>query len=139
MNADFRIPIGPRFGVQGELFTGENLGAFLGGAVQGIDAGTPALPGTRRSIRSTGGWFDVWYDWTPTLHSHAGYSIDDPFDEDVTSGRVYNAFIFGNLYYDLTSKFIVGVEVTSWKTLWVGPNAGPADSVHCDFVAKYNF
>lgn len=139
LNADFRVPISPRFGVQGEFFTGENLGSFLGGDVQGIDAGTPASPGTRRSIRSTGGWFDLWYDWTPSLHSHAGYSIDDPFDQDVTSGRVYNAFIFANLIYDLTSKFVVGVEITSWKTLWVGSSAGDANSVHCDFVAKYNF
>ena len=44
LNADFRIPISPRFGVQGEFFTGENLGVFLGGDVQGIDAGTPTCP-----------------------------------------------------------------------------------------------
>ena len=83
---------------------------------QGIDAGTPALPGSRDPIRSTGGWFDVWYDWTPALHSHVGYSIDDPFDQDVTTGRIYNAFFFGNLIYDLTAKFLVGMEVSSWKT-----------------------
>jgi hypothetical protein len=139
INADFRIPIGPRLGVQGEFFTGENLGAFLGGDVQGIDAGTSALPGSRVPIRSTGGWFDVWYDWSPRLHSHAGYSIDDPLNQDVTSGRIYNAFAFSNLIYDLTAKFLVGVEITSWKTIWVGPSAGVADSIHCDFVAKYNF
>ena len=27
---------------------------------------------------SRGGWVDLWYDWTPRLHSHTGYSIDDP-------------------------------------------------------------
>ena len=138
-NADFKVPIGPRFGVQGEFFTGENLGAFLGGIVQGIDAGTTTLPGSRDPIRSTGGWVEVWYDWTPTLHSHVGYSIDDPLDQDVTNGRIYNSFVFANLSYDLTSKFLVGVEVSSWRTIWVGTSNGPADSVHCDFVARYNF
>lgn len=137
-NADFKIPIGERLGVQGEFFTGENLGAYLGGAVQGIDVGTLTTPGTRVPIRSTGGWFDVWYDITPRLHTHAGYSIDDPFDQDVTVGRLYNAFIFANVSYDLTQKFLIGLEFTSWKTLWTAPS-NDGDSQRIEIVAKYGF
>ena len=136
-NVDVRVPLTPRFGVQGEFFTGDNLGTFLGGIGQGIDIGTAAIPGSRQPIRSTGGWFDVWFDWTPQLHSHAGYSIDDPFNEDVTVGRIYNAFVFGNLSYDLTKQFLVGMEVSSWKTLWVNAEAG--DSVSTAAVVKYSF
>ncbi len=66
-----------------------------------------------------------------------GYSIDDPIDADVTCGRIYNAFIFANLSYDLTQRFLAGIEVSSWKTLWRRQPAG--DSVHLDFVAKYSF
>ncbi len=137
LNVDARMPLGPRFGVQGELFAGENLATFFGGILQGVDVGSASVPGTGEPIRSRGGWFDVWYDWTPTLHSHVGYSIDDPIDEDITVGRTYNAFLFANLSYDLTQKFLVGVEISSWKTLW--KNQPDGDSVHCDFVAKYNF
>jgi hypothetical protein len=137
LNADVRWPITSRFGVQAEFFTGENLATFFGGVLQGVDIGTTATPGTRESIGSTGGWFDVWFDWTPRLHSHAGYSIDDPFNQDVTIGRNYNAFAFANLSYDMTAKFLVGLEMTAWKTIWVPQ--GPVDSVHLDFVAKYAF
>ena len=137
LNADWRIPLSSRLGIQGEFFIGANLGAYFGGIVQGIDIGTPADPGSREPIRSTGGWIDVWYDWTPRLHSHVGYSIDDPVNGDVTTGRIYNAFWFGNVTYDLTARFLVGFEYSQWKTTWVPQ--GPVDSAHLDFVAKYSF
>jgi hypothetical protein len=132
-NIDFRMPITDRFGVQAEAFTGENLAAFLGGIGQGIN------PVTLDGIRSSGGWFEIWYDWSPSLHSHIGYSVDDPNNNDVqwVGGKSYNQFVFGNLVYDLTKSFIVGVEVSSWKTIYVGQE--PGDSVRCEFVAKYGF
>lgn len=130
-NVDFRYPITSRLGVQGEFFTGENLGAYLGGAVQGVNTAA------RDTIRSTGGWVEVWYDWTSRLHSHAGYSIDDPWNGDITTGRTYNQFFFANLSYDLTKKFLVGVEASQWKTNWAGKL--PGDSFRLEFVAKYGF
>ncbi len=135
LNTDIRVPITARFGVQGELWMGENLATFFGGIGQGINLD----PATHfNTIRSRGGWFDVWYDWSDRWHSHAGYSIDDPIDSDITSGRTYNAFIFANLTYDVTSKFLVGFEFTSWRTLWKGPAADAPDQ-NFDFVAKYGF
>ncbi|MGQ9563368.1 MAG: hypothetical protein ACUVQH_08100 [Thermogutta sp.] len=131
-NVDVKWPITSRLGVQGEFFTGENLGAYLGGIVQGVNL-------TRRdTICSTGGWFDVWYDWTSRLHSHAGYSIDDPFNEDLSSGqRSYNQFYYVNLTYDATKKFVLGVEVQQWKTNWVDKE--PGDSYRLELMAKYGF
>ena len=91
-NIDVRVPITERLGVQGECFIGENLGAFLGGIGQGVD------PVTGNTIRAAGGWFEVWYDWTPRLHSHVGYSVDDPNDHDLVlaAEKSYNQFYFGN-------------------------------------------
>jgi len=137
VNGDVRIPITHRFGVMGEFFTGENLGTFQGGILQGVDIGTTTTPGTRRPIRSTGGWVDVWYDWTPRLHNHNGWGIDDPLNQDITVGRTYNSFIFTNLSYDLTAKFLVGVEVSYWKTFW--KTEDPGKSLNTALVAKYNF
>ena len=139
-NADVRVPSGERWGVQAEFFTGENLGAFLGGILQGVNV--RRAPVTQafiaaNTIRSTGGWCELWYDWKDNLHSHFGYSIDDPFNQDLTSGRTYNQFYFGNIIYDVTPRFIVGLELTQWKTLWVGQL--PADSTRLEFVAKYGF
>ncbi len=131
VNADVRVPITERLGVQAEFFTGENLGAYLGGAVQGVDLNL------RRSIRTTGGWVDLWYDWTPRLHSHFGYAIDDPFNQDVSTGRVYNAFLFANIALDVTKNFLIGLEFTDWKTHWAANR--PGESARFEFVAKYGF
>lgn len=132
-NLDIRVPITDRFGIQGECQTGENLGAFLGGIGQGID------PTLFNAIRDTGGWVEVWYDWTPRLHSHFGFSVDDPNDNDLhTAGeRSYNQFYYGNLSFDITKKFLVGLELSSWKTLYV--DRLPGDAMRCEFVAKYGF
>jgi hypothetical protein len=132
-NIDFRMPITERLGFQAECFTGENLGAFLGGIGQGIN------PVTLAGIRSSGGWCEIWYDWTPTFHSHVGYSIDDPVNADVqfAGAKTYNQFFFGNISYDMTKNFLVGLEVSSWKTIYY--DLRPGDSVRCEFVAKYGF
>jgi hypothetical protein len=131
-NVDLRVPLTDRLGFQAECFTGENLGAFLGGIGQGID------PVGLNTIRSTGGWLGFWYDWTPTLHSNFGYSVDDPNDHDLTAGdKSYNQFYFGNLAYDLTKSFLIGLGVSSWKTVYV--DLEPGDAVRCEFVAKYGF
>ena len=131
LNVDVRIPITHRLGIQGEFFTGENLGAYLGGIVQGINTTTG------EPIRATGGWVDLWYDWTPCLHSHVGYSVDDPLDRDVNNGRIYNDFFFVNLSRNLTKDFLVGVEYTSWETLYDQKADGTSDRI--EFVAKYGF
>jgi len=137
-NVDVRIPVTERWGLQGEYFTGENLSTFLGGVIQGVS------PYTRRPIRACGGWGEVWYDLTPRLHSHAGFGIDDPFDVDIVEGRSYNHFIFANVSFDVISTFNVGVEVTSWKTLYRDVRPGhtdpePGESVQFEFTGKYNF
>lgn len=140
LNADVRIPIGERWGFQGEFFTGENLGTFLGGVLQGVNVVRAPVTYafvSANTVRSSGGWFEVWYDWRDNLHSHVGYSVDDPFNQDLTSGRTYNQFVFGNIVYDVTPKFIVGLELTQWKTLWIGQPQ--ADSTRLEFVAKYGF
>jgi hypothetical protein len=138
LNADLRAPLTERLGFQAEFFTGENLGTFLGGIVQGVS------PYTYRTIRSTGGWCEVWYDWTPRLHSHTGYGLDDPVDADVVVGRSYNQFIFANLSFDVTKQLSVGLEVTSWKTLYIDQRPGatppkPGESVEFEFTGKYGF
>jgi hypothetical protein len=132
-NLDARVPLTDYFGVQGECFVGENLGAFLGGIGQGID------PVTGSTIRSVGGWVEVWYDWTCRLHSHVGYSVDDPNNNDLhlASEKTYNQFYYANLIYDLSKNCLIGMEVSSWKTLYV--DLDPGDSIRSEFVLKYGF
>jgi len=133
-----RIPITERFGFQGEYFTGRNLGTFLGGIAQGV------CPCRREGIRATGGWFEFWYDWTSRWHSHVGFGIDDPNDNDLVLGRRYNHFLFGNVHFDVTEKLNAGLELSSWKTLHTGaavgdPDLPPGESVRLEFVTRYGF
>jgi hypothetical protein len=132
LNGDLSIPVTKRFGFQGELFTGTNLGTFLGGVIQGINRTTG------EPIRASGGWFELWYDMSSRLHSHAGCGIDDPLNVDVAAnGRTYNHFIFANTSFDLTNKLNVGLEVTSWKTLY--ETLRPGEAVQFEFSGKYAF
>lgn len=143
-NVDFHLPITERWGVQGEFFTGANLSAVLGGIGQGV------CPCLRVPIRSTGGWLEVWYDWTPDLHSHVGLGLDDPRDNDSLLGRIYNHFIFANLVADLSDNLTTGIEVTSRKTLYHETRAGmilpellapsaPGEAVTIDWMVRYEF
>jgi hypothetical protein len=138
LNADVHVPITSRLGIQGEFFYGENLGTFLGGIARGV------CPCRRDGIRSVGGWGEVWYDWTPRLHSHVGFTIDDPVDSDLLTGRKYNHQIFGNVSYDVTKNLNAGLELSSWKTLHEGddpgdPDLSPGESVRLEFVTRYGF
>ncbi len=132
-NIDLRVPITKRLGFQGEIYTGENMSTFLGGIFQGVNAGT------RRSVRDSGGWMELWYKLSPRLHTHWGYGFDDPEDVDLSaaSDRTYNRFYFGNLVYDATKKLTFGVEVSSWETRFV--NQTPGEDVRFEFMAKYGF
>jgi hypothetical protein len=141
LNVDFRKAITERLGVQGELFTGENLSPFFGGIGQGI------CPARRSAIRSTGGWFDVWFDLTPRWQTRAGWGLDDPNNHDLLVGRTYNQYYYWNLGCAITKNLFSGIEITSWKTLYqdnrpapfdTGPTR-PGESVTFDWMVKYEF
>ena len=121
-NADFRLPLSERWSLDGEFFTGENLADFLGGILQSVDLGT------RRGIRSTGGWFALNYQWTKKTEFHFGYTIDDPFNQDITtaSGRTYNHEIWGNIIYRPHKRWMLAFEASSWKTLYHDLRPGEA-------------
>jgi len=123
---DFRWKMTDRLGFAGEVYTGQSLGTYNGGILQTINADT--LTG----IRSTGGWMETYYYWTPCLHSHIGYGIDDPNDNDISTaalalGRTYNSTIYSNLLWDLNNVFRIGVEFTWRQTNYavLPDNEGP--------------
>ncbi len=113
LSTDFRWKLTDCWGIAGEAFTGQTLGTYNGGILQNINLDTLA------GIRSSGGWIETFLYWTPQLHSHLGYGIDDPIDRDIADkplafGRTSNSTFFGNLLWDVTQVFRVGFEVT-WR------------------------
>lgn len=132
LNGDLKMPFNECWGLQGEVFMGENLSSFLGGVGQGYNFTQ------RHSIYSRGGWIELYHYITTKWHSHVGYCIDDPLDREIpVNGRTYNQVLFGNLIYDVTKQFSLGLEVGSWRTLYQGEQAG--ESIRTEFMAKYGF
>lgn len=113
--ADARFAITDRLGVKGEFYHGQTVGTYLGAVIQNFNA-------NREGIRSTGGWVEVYYYWTPSLHSHFGGGVDDPLDADLTASQVRrNQFCFGNILWDVTKSIDVGFEVSRWETTYMAP------------------
>jgi hypothetical protein len=119
LGADLRWAINSRFGIQGELFTGESLGTYMGGILQNVNRDNFL------GIRSSGGWIEVYYYLCPDcVHTHIGYGIDDPRDADVAIGQaIRNETYFANLLWDVTRHFRLGAEFTYRRTEYKGlPN-----------------
>jgi len=115
VGADARVAITDRLGVKGEFYHGQTVGTYLGAIVQNFNA-------NRQGICSTGGWGEIYYYWTPCLHSHFGCGIDDPLDSDLTAGQARrNQFHFGNILWDVTKSLDVGFEVSHWDTAYMPP------------------
>ena len=131
-NVDVRYPFSERCGFQGEFFMGQALGTFLGGINQGID------PVEREAIRAMGGWVEFWLYWTPILHTHVGFGIDDPNDDDLSVGRrTQNHFYFANLIWNVSPELEVGIELSWWETRYKG--LAPGEAFRVEGAMRYHF
>ena len=113
------------FGFAGEVYTGQALGNYNGGILQTLDAVT------WKPIRTKGGWIEGFVYWMPNLHSHGGFAVDDPDDNDITAipnsqfGRTYNSTIWSNLIWDLDKAYRIAFEATYRKTEYKEPTNLP--------------
>ena len=140
MFLDAYIPITCRFGVQGELFKGENLAMFLGGINQGV---MRSLDGTPESIAAQGGWINLWFNLNDYTQFRVGYMIDDPqgrIDEITTgSARTLNHSLFANIKCDITKLWWIGLEYSHVETGWAGKETGVSVCDRVDFVSYFSF
>ena len=111
------------FGFKGEVYTGRGVGNYGGGILQSLDAVT------WKAIHTTGGWVEGFIYLTPGLHSHTGFFIDDPNNNEITAvpnslyGRTYNSAIYSTLMWDVDRRFRLAVEATYRKTEYKDPTA----------------
>ncbi|MHC4061248.1 MAG: hypothetical protein ACYSR6_06520 [Planctomycetota bacterium] len=134
-NLDLTQPINDWLTLKGELFTGENLSAYLGGIGQGVNVDTFT------EIASKGGWVAAalgpWDKW----NFNVGASIDDVDDDDLEgmSGdkREYNRSIFGNVIYSLNNNTQVGFELSQWHTEYDGQDDGDSVRAQTSFIYKF--
>ncbi len=111
-NLDVTQPVCKWLTFKGELFTGQNLHAYLGGIGQGVD--TARI----RGISSCGGWgaasLGPWDKWR--FNIGAGVEAVDGSDVSAATARVLNRMMFGNVYYQINPNTSVGFEVSNWHT-----------------------
>ncbi|WP_425397452.1 hypothetical protein [Aeoliella sp.] len=117
VGTDIRWRINDTFGFAGEFYSGQGLGTYNAAILQNVNRTT------FESIRSTGGFFEGYVYLTPCVHSHMGYGIDDPQDNDVSTdpvdlGRLRNETYFANLLWDVNKTLRVGFEVTWRETIY---------------------
>jgi hypothetical protein len=112
--ADYRWRVAENWGFAGEFYMGQGLGTYGGGILQSVNSTT------FEAIESTGGWGEVYYYLNPCLHTHWGYGVDNPSDDDLALTQVsYNDTIFSNLIWDVSKSLRIGFELTYRQTEYV--------------------
>lgn len=114
VGGDLMMPVGQRWLIKAEAWTGRNLDDYLGGIGQGIDL-------TRQTgVRATGGWASLEFRPSTALLLSAGAGIDDPEDADLPAdqvrARTYNRAIWANAIVDIGRGLSTGFEVSHWRT-----------------------
>lgn len=135
INLDLTQPVNKWLTVKGELFTGENLSAYLGGIGQGVNKEM------YKEIGSQGGWIAAnlgpWGKWS----FNVGASVDDVDNGDLTGSsdynREYNRSIFGNVIYSINKNTQIGFELSQWHTEYRGER--DADDLRAQTSLIYNF
>lgn len=119
---DLVLPITEDLSLKGEVWSGENLDDLRGGIGQGINATTGD------EIAAFGGWAEISYALSDTTRIFAGYSIDDPDDDDLdTNARDLNELIYAGASYRVWEPVRMGWEWIHWKTEYVGLSDGEND------------
>ncbi len=146
---DFVLPLGTKVTVQGEAFTGTNLGGFQAGIFQGLvadgavlgPAGTPVLDGPR-GLDTTGGWVQVTAAVTPTVTVHGGFGTDDPDDADFLTAtrresRLENTAISFGFQHKASAQISWGVEYRRMETTYL--IVGDKDVSHVNVGFTFTF
>ena len=116
LGCDLHWAITDRLGMKGELFMGQALGEYNAGVLQNYNSDT------FRSIRTQGGYGEIYYYLHPKFHVHIGYGIDNPHDRDLAGGQITsNQTVFNTFIWDVSKIFQIGFEVDYRKTNYTSP------------------
>ncbi|HEV2116458.1 MAG TPA: hypothetical protein VGR48_10560 [Terriglobales bacterium] len=138
--ADWTIPLGALFSVQGEFYRGRGLGGFGAAADRSVVSSGPPEASTSlvRGLDVIGGWSQVKFQPKPKLEFNAGVGLDNPFASELrtlTFGQSspYGYFLDGalarnsgylfNTIYRPRSDLLFSLEYRHIRTVEI--NAGP--------------
>ena len=131
-NLELSMPLSEKMLFAGEYFTGSNLDDYLGGIGQGVNSALLT------EIRAQGGWGALKYSINPETSVSLGAGIDDPNDNDLAaSARSRNQSIFANVITKITPNFILGFQLSDWKTDY--KNADGSNALRAQSSLTYKF
>ncbi|MFG0331908.1 MAG: hypothetical protein ACF8TS_00975 [Maioricimonas sp. JB049] len=111
MGVDVQAGFGDRFGFAGEFFYGQGLGDYNAGVLQSFNSMT------FDSVRTVGGFSEVYFYCSPTFHVHLGYGIDNPDDADLAQTQIRrNQTYYVTAIWDWSRSFQIGFEVDYRRT-----------------------
>ena len=136
LNVDLLQPVNSWLTVKSELFTGENLDAYLGGIGQGV---TLAVPNLYDEIGSSGGWIGASLGPWSGRRYNIGVAMDDVDRGDVNDedARTLNRSVFANMFCAIDKNAEFAFELSHWKTDYAGN--GDADSFRIQTAFIYKF
>ena len=126
---DFVLPLGARFELLGEAFSGSAL-AGLGGGGIGQNFGADST-----TVQSVGGWVQFNYKHSPRLLLGAGYGFDDPDDAN-SPGMRHNASTEAHVHWRPSGPLVMGIEWRNTRTRW-GLTDYP--NTHINFAFGFEF
>ena len=136
LNLDYTQPICSKVELKAELFTGENLDAYLGGIGQGVT--TSAGTNQYDEVGSKGGWIAAGLGPWDNKRFNVGISMDDVDRGNVNDGeKTLNRCVFGNVYCAVNKQTDVAFELSHWRTAYRGP--GDGESLRAQMALIYKF
>ncbi|MFC1635630.1 hypothetical protein ACFL5Z_12375 [Planctomycetota bacterium] len=136
LNFDLTQPVCEKITIKAELFTGDNLNAYLGGIGQGVT--TTAGSNMNEEVGSTGGWIAASLGPWSNARYNVGVAMDEVDRGDIHVGdRTLNRSIFGNMFYALNKHLEWALELSHWRTEYCG--SGDGDSLRIQAALIYKF
>ena len=100
---DGQIALGRRFGLSGELYTGQGLGEYMAGILQTYNRAT------NQPVPTAGGWGQLYVYLADNLRLNLGYGIDHARDSG-RFGLQVNSGVFANVLWDVNPWLQLGLE-----------------------------
>lgn len=128
----FVIPVSQQWKLLGSIWSGENLGTWLGGIGQNLNLSR------NTEIAATGGWIQAQFTPSKDLNLGVSIGLDDPDDGDLNPGmRSKNETLSLNLHWQWLPATTLAFEYQYLKTRYLGSTTASANRFQSAVIFKF--
>ena len=131
---DGRVQVLPRTKLQGEYYTGQLVGDYMGAIFQTFD------PVSGIPVDAQGFWVEVEHGVTEKVQIHVGYGVDNVEEKGGVAqlfARNQNANFYGNMFYSFSPELSVAGELGWWRTKYIGLEDGRPFRFEMSLIYKW--